>query len=79
MEWDDRWAMSAPSDEGKRPLFRDVNERVAKVARSLDPEQDAPFEFFCECGDCSELVTLTLAAYDDVVAHGYVLAPGHSR
>jgi hypothetical protein len=70
--------MSAPSDEGKRPLFRDVNEGSAQAARSLDSEQGADFEFFCEC-DCGEMVSLTLAAYDDVIAHGYVLAEGHSR
>jgi hypothetical protein len=68
-----------PSPEGKRPLFREVNDRIAQVARTLDSQKGAPFEFFCECGDCGELVNLTLAAYDDVTAHGYVLAAGHSR
>ena len=70
--------MSAPSGGGKRPLFQDVNEGIAQAARKLDSEQGADFEFYCEC-DCGEMVSLTLAAYDDVVAHGYVLAGGHTR
>ena len=69
----------APSPEGKRPVFREVNDEIAQVARTLDSEEGAPFEFFCECGACREMVSLRLAAYDDVVAHGYLLAEGHSR
>jgi hypothetical protein len=47
-------AMSAASIERKRDLFREANEGIAEIARRLDSEEGARFEFLCECGDCAE-------------------------
>jgi hypothetical protein len=64
----------------KRLLFREVNEGIARIARTLDSAKGAPFEFLCECGDpgCLARVTLTLAAYDELTRQGPVLAEGHA-
>ncbi|HEY6962003.1 MAG TPA: hypothetical protein VI408_08970 [Gaiellaceae bacterium] len=57
----------------RRLLLREVNDRI----RQRFGSDDAPFtrlEFLCECGNCSDLYTTTLAHYDEVRAVGYVVA-----
>ena len=51
-------------------LFREVNERVAKVAHHLGP--DIPYEFICECSnpDCTFRVSMTLPAYEHIRTDG---------
>jgi hypothetical protein len=60
-------------------LFREVNERIEQVNRSLGSETDA--DFICECGDedCTKPVTLTLAEYEKARSDPtyFVVAPGH--
>lgn len=72
-------------DERKRRLvenenlFREVNERIEKLAATL--HGPGPFGFLCECSnrDCERRVTLTLADYEAVRAQGdrFLVAPGH--
>ncbi len=72
-------------DEQKRRLvenenlFREVNERIERLASTL--HGPGPFGFLCECSnrDCEQRVTLTLAAYEAVRAQGdrFLVAPGH--
>ncbi len=61
-------------------LFRDVNERIAESADSLDV---AKTEFVCECADpnCTERVPATLAEYERVRKKSttFLLAPGHDE
>ena len=60
-------------------LFRDVNERVEKIATEhADPEV---IEFLCECVDieCLVRVELSVQAYERVRADSaqFVVTPGH--
>lgn len=60
-------------------LFREVNERIEEVNRSLGADGDA--DFICECGDeeCTKPVTLSLAEYEQArrdPTH-FIIAPGH--
>jgi hypothetical protein len=61
-------------------LFRDVNERIEKLAAPQGTDADT-FEFLCECSnlDCSLRLPLTLAVYEEVRADPalFVVAPGH--
>lgn len=60
-------------------LFRDVNERVAKVAE--DFVMDGPLSFVCECSDteCGSQVELTLEEYERIrsVPSWFFVLPGH--
>ena len=60
-------------------LFRDVNERVAKMAG--DFVMEGPLSFICECSDtaCSSQVELTLEEYERVrsVPSWFFVLPGH--
>jgi len=60
-------------------LFREVNERIEEVSRTLGP--DGETEFLCECGrdDCVEPVPLTVAEYENVRSepNRFVIVPGH--
>jgi hypothetical protein len=64
-------------------LFREVNERVAEVARHLiDVEtKGEAIEFICECGrpDCTEPITMTVAEYQAIRADAtrFAVLPGH--
>jgi hypothetical protein len=60
-------------------LFREVNERIEEVNRSLGADGDA--EFICECGDedCTKPVSLSLAEYEQArrdPTH-FIISPGH--
>jgi hypothetical protein len=56
-------------------LFREVNERIEEVSAG------GRTEFLCECGDrdCTQAVTLTLAAYEELRADPdrFAVLPGH--
>jgi hypothetical protein len=61
-------------------LFRDVNERIERVAveHGLDAHV---YEFLCECSnlDCDLLLSMTLAEYEGARADAtvFLVAPGH--
>jgi hypothetical protein len=61
-------------------LFREVNERIRDVSQSW-AEASEPVEFLCECGhgECSELLGLTIADYDEVrsAPNRFMLLRGH--
>ena len=49
-------------------VFRELNEEIAAIARSL-PDGELP-AFLCECGaGCTQHVSLTLAEYEGVRSH----------
>ncbi len=61
-------------------LFRDANEGLRDVQRSLDlPPHELPF--LCECDDqsCHEIVRLAAEEYEHVRSNprAFLLAPGH--
>ena len=60
-------------------LFREVNERVEKVA--IEFAADAPISFVCECSDtdCATQIELTTHEYESVrsVPTWFAIAPGH--
>jgi hypothetical protein len=60
-------------------LFRDVNERVAKVVGEF--VMDGPLSFVCECSntECGSQVELTLEEYERVrgVPSWFFVLPGH--
>ena len=68
---------------GNEALFREVNERVADVAKDfveVEPIAD-PVEFTCECGrpTCTEQIALTLVEYEAVraVPTHFAVVVGH--
>ena len=72
----------SPSDLGKRQaLFREVNERIERVAASLSLQPGDRVALVCECAldDCVERVDLTLAEYETVRhdSRRFVIKPGH--
>ena len=61
-------------------LLGAVNRRIRDLAAEVDPQDDASWEFVCECGarGCTERLGLSLALYDDLKsARVALLAPGH--
>lgn len=60
-------------------LFRDVNERVAKVAEEFVTY--GPLSFVCECSntECGSQLELTHEEYERVrtVANWFLIRPGH--
>lgn len=69
-------------EPGDLDLLSEVNAHVHEAARrfeGVDPGPDR-WEFRCECGECRETVSLTLAEYESRRAERRpVLAPGHRR
>lgn len=61
-------------------LFRDLNERVEEISRSLD-DRASEATFICECGraDCMERIRVDLADYERVRADAtlFFVRPGH--
>lgn len=59
-------------------FLREVNENIERAAERLGVHGDS-WRFLCECGrpGCRETVELTLDEFDDVSAHGFLLADGH--
>lgn len=66
-------------------LFREINERVAEVAKHfVEVESTAdPIEFTCECGRraCTEQIALTVAEYEAIraVPTHFAVVPGHEQ
>jgi hypothetical protein len=64
-------------------VFRTANEKIERVAQSLDPAEDAHslIPFLCECPtqECKQVVLLTLSEYEDVrsSSRGGLAALGH--
>jgi hypothetical protein len=73
ISWQDR-------EETWRGLLREVNERIAEVARL---ERSGRLPFICECGnrDCRQPIELTHPEYEEVRAHArrFALAPDHEN
>ena len=71
--------MSSP----KRPLFREVNERIREVNSSFAPDTAHGEILLCECGraDCAERLEVPLEVYEVVRSEGhrYLVAPGHEE
>lgn len=61
-------------------FLREVNENIERAAERLGVHGDS-WRFLCECGrpGCRETVELTLDEFDDVSAHGFLLADGHAQ
>jgi hypothetical protein len=61
-------------------FLREVNVNIERAAERLGVSGDS-WRFLCECGrpGCRETVELTLDEFDDVSAHGFLLADGHRR
>ena len=59
-------------------FLREVNVNIERAAERLGVHGDS-WRFLCECGrpGCRETVELTLNEFDDVSAHGFLLAEGH--
>ena len=79
-------AASQPERLAENEAFlREVNERIAEKTIELAGEAAEPGQqegdFLCACGraDCAEIVSLTIAAYEDAQEQEdlFVIAPGH--
>jgi hypothetical protein len=59
--------------------FREANERIESTADAVHLETDVPF--ICECADpgCTQIVPLSLEAYEEIRRHPrrFFNAPGH--
>jgi hypothetical protein len=72
-------------EPARREVLYEVNAHVHEAARrfgGLEPGQQDPWDFTCECGDpdCRVIVSLTLGDYEALRAAGRaVLAPRHRR
>jgi hypothetical protein len=71
---EDRFARQAHNES----LFREVNERIAKLGENAD----GTIEFMCECGEeggCGQRVRVTLDVYERVRSQDdrFVVRPGH--
>jgi hypothetical protein len=59
-------------------FLRDVNDIIGQTAERIGTA-DMSWTFLCECGrrGCRETVELTLADYEDLSAHGFLVAHAH--
>lgn len=64
-------------------LFREVNENVAKLQASFDPDSSDPVPVVCECArtDCAKRFEMSPAEYARVRRHPhwFILARGHEQ
>ena len=67
----------------KRPLFREVNERIREVNDSLSPLNGSQEILLCECSreNCLERLEVPPDVYDVVrrEGHRFIVAPGHEE
>jgi hypothetical protein len=60
-------------------IFRDVNQRIARISQV---QEERASNFLCECGqeDCTSMIMLELADYDQVrrTSEFFIVAPGHA-
>jgi hypothetical protein len=65
----------------KRPLFREVNDRIREVNASFGPDAPDNEILLCECGaeGCAERVEVPRDVYEVVRSEGhrFLVAPGH--
>jgi hypothetical protein len=63
-------------------VFREVNERLRKLADRFDPA-GRPMDMVCECGNvrCDERIRLTPAEYEELRADPrlFAIVPGHEK
>lgn len=82
LQGDDGSSMSAERVARNDAAFRDANEQINDVARSLERADGDLLPFLCECADvtCTEILKLTSVEYEAVRrdpthflnAHGHV-------
>jgi hypothetical protein len=63
--------------DAQQETIKLVNRTIREFADDPRIQEDAEWEFFCECG-CFTLVLMTIAQYDaamDVLAHGHAFLP----
>jgi hypothetical protein len=62
-------------------MFRDANEIIRRHAGSLELRAPDQVPFLCECADpaCTDVIRLTIQAYEEVRAssHTFAIVPGH--
>ena len=67
----------------RRPLFREVNERIREVNASFGPDSPEDEILLCECGrdSCAERLEVPADVYDVVRSEGqsFLVAPGHEE
>ena len=67
----------------RRPLFREVNDRIREVNASFGPGSPPHEILLCECGRdaCAERLEVPTDVYEVVrrEAHRFVVAPGHEE
>jgi len=72
-------ALSVERAATNQVLFREVNERIAKLSEPM--LQDGVRLFACECSrdDCTDALEITLVEYEGVREDGarFVIVPGH--
>jgi hypothetical protein len=60
-------------------LFREVNERIAELT---ERQEGTSLPILCECGrlQCDETLTIPVAEYEAIRAHGarFIVLPGHA-
>ena|SRR5579862_1351801 len=63
--------------------FRAANDSLKATFEDADEARGEVYPFLCECGDrrCTEVVLLTLQAYESVRSHStrFVIRPGHKQ
>ena len=68
------------SRERNEALFRNVNEQIEDLSKTVPPDEPL-MEFLCECDnrDCVEKISATRAEYEAVrsVATNFIVVPGH--
>ena len=72
--------MASDSRERNEALFREVNEQIEDVSKTVPPDEQL-MEFLCECDnrDCVEKINATRTEYEAVraIATHFIVSPGH--
>jgi len=72
--------MPPDSRERNEALFREVNEQIEDVSKTVPPDEQL-MEFLCECDsrDCVEKINATRTEYEAVrtIATHFIVLPGH--
>ena len=67
----------------RRPLYREVNDRIREVNASFGPSTPTYEILLCECGrpDCSARLEVPADVYEVVrrEGHRFLVAPGHEE
>jgi hypothetical protein len=75
---DERVSVLSGGLDDRGNFMRDVNDIIGQTAERIGTH-DMSWRFLCECGrrGCRETVELTLDEYEDVSAHGLLVAHAH--